>query len=95
MKEYLIGIKLNGNHAVLFTTINGDSTRPFQIANNLWNYTTPWHAGQRLEILAKEWETRGYTVKRFYGTVWDMPTKGHTGNVELIRMDYEKDHWRR
>lgn len=93
MKEYLI--RIESGHTRECTTINGDNTRPFQIANNLWNYTTPWHAAQRLEKLARCWEKLGNTVERFYGTVWDMPATGDHGNEELIRMDYEKDYWRR
>lgn len=87
LKEYLIRIE-NG-HTSECTTIYGDSLRPFMIANNLWNYTTPWHAAQRLEKLAKCWENAGYTVKRVYGSVWDMPTKGNEKNVGLVLLDYE------
>ena len=87
MKEYLIRIE-NG-HTIEYTTIYGDCpSRPFQIANNLWNYSTPWHAAQRLEKLAKSWESHGYTVKRVYGNVWEMPTKGNGANVGLILLDY-------
>ena len=87
MKEYLIRIE-NGRGAE-FTTISGDCpSRPFQIANNLWNYSTPWHAAQRLEKLAKCWESAGLTVKRIYGNVFEMPTKGNGRNVELTLLDY-------
>lgn len=87
MKEYLIRIE-NG-HTSEYTTVYGDSSRPFMIANNLWNYTTPWHAAQRLEKLARSWETHGLTVKRVYGSVWDMPTKGNEKNADLVLLDYE------
>lgn len=69
-------------------TISGDSSRPFQIAHNLWNYSTPWHAAQRLEKLAKSWEGNGIAVIRIYGSIWDMPTTGNEKNVDLIRLDY-------
>jgi hypothetical protein len=86
MKEYLVRIE-NG-HTSECTSISGDSYRSFQIANNLWNYTTPWHAAQRLEKLARSWEKHGFTVKRVYGTVWEMPTTGNKNNVELTLLDY-------
>lgn len=87
MKEYLIRIE-NG-HTSECTTISGDCpSRPFQIANNLWNYTTPGHAARRLEKLAQCWESLGYTVKRVYGNVWEMPTTGNGANVGLILLDY-------
>lgn len=87
MKNYLIRIE-NGRGAE-FTTISGDCpSRPFQIANNLWNYTTPGHAARRLEMLAKSWESNGYTVTRIYGTVWEMPTTGSGANVDLILLEY-------
>ena len=86
MKEYLI--RIENCHSSACTTISGDSSRPFQIAHNLWNYTTPWHAAQRLEKLARSWENHGYTVKRVYGTVWEMPITGNKGNAELILLDY-------
>ena len=87
MKEYLIRIETSRGSEC--TTICGDCPgRPFQIAHNLWNYSTPWHAAQRREKLAKCWENAGYTVKRVYGSVWDMPTKGNQSNVGLILLDY-------
>lgn len=87
MKEYLIRIE-NG-HTSEQTTISGDCpSRPFQIANNLWNYTTPGHAARRLEKLARCWENAGYTVKRVYGTVADMPTRGNEYNLSVILLDY-------
>lgn len=87
MKKYLIGIA--SERSFLFTTISGDiPTRPFTIANNLWNYATPWHAAQRLELLAKAWEKRGRKVKRFYGDVWDMRKTGNTHNVAVTVNDY-------
>ena len=87
MKEYLI--RIENNHSSECTYIYGDCpSRPFSIANNLWNYSTPWHAAQRLEKLAKCWESNGHTVKRVYGSVWDMPVKGNEKNVDLIRLDY-------
>lgn len=86
MKDCLIRIENGrGNQCV---TINGDSSRPFQIAGNLWNYSTPWHAAQRLEKLAKSWEENGFAVTRIYGSVWDMHTSGNDKNIDLIRLDY-------
>ena len=64
-------------------TINGDSLRPFQIANNLWNYHYPGHAAHRLSTIAKIWENIGLTVTKIYGTILDMPTKGNEYNVQL------------
>ena len=86
MKEYLI--RIENSHTSECTTINGDSCRPFMIAHNLWNYTTPGHAARRLEKLARSWESLGYTVKRVYGNVWEMPTTGNGANVGLILLDY-------
>ena len=87
MKEYLI--RIENNHSSECTYIYGDCpSRAFSIANNLWNYSTPWHAAPRLEKLAKCWESNGHTVKRVYGSVWDMPVKGNEKNVDLIRLDY-------
>lgn len=87
MKEYLI--RIENERGSNCTTISGDCpARPFQIANNLWNYTTPGHAARRLEKLAKSWEGLGLNVRRVYGTVWDMPTAGDERNVDLIRLDY-------
>lgn len=88
MKQYLI--RIESGRTSECTYIYGDCpSRPFSIANNLWNYTTPWHAAQRLEKLAKGWENAGLTVKRVYGSVWDMPTKGNEKNVGLVLLDYE------
>lgn len=90
MRQYLIAIQ-SGNHE-LCTHIYGDSpSRPFSIANNLWNYITPWHAAQRLEKLAKSWEARGRDVRRIYGQVRHMPTKGDRDNVWSIIRDYHED----
>lgn len=87
MKYYLIRIETERTYEC--TTISGDCPlRPFQIANNLWNYTAPWHAAQRLEKLARSWESHGYTVKRVYGPVWDMPIKGNRKNAQLVLLDY-------
>lgn len=86
MKQYLIRIETGRNCE--FTTINGDSRRPFQIAHNLWNYTTPGHAGRRLEKIAQAWENNGRQVTRIYGTVGDMPTTGDEFNLEMILLDY-------
>ena len=86
MKKYLIRIETGRNS--VFTTINGDSRRPFQILNNLWNYTTPGHAARRLEKHAKQWENIGNIVTRVYGTVADMPTKGNEFNLEKILLEY-------
>ena len=86
MKEYLIRIEMN-NHSQ-FTTLSGDSIRPFQIAHNLYNYTTPWHAAQRLEKIAKAWEKGGCAVKRVFGSVADMPQKGNEFNIEKTLIDF-------
>lgn len=86
MKEYLI--RIENERGSEQTTINGDSCRPFMIAHNLWNYTTPGRAARRLEMLAKSWENNGYAVKRVYGNVWEMPTTGNGANVGLILLDY-------
>ena len=88
MKKYLIKIKTN--HISESITINGDSIRPFQIAHNLWNYTTPGHAAHRLEKLASSWENNGYTVDRIYGTVLDMPTDGNNFNVGIILKEWKQ-----
>jgi hypothetical protein len=86
MKKYLIRIETGSN--AIFTTINGDSRRPFQIMHNLWNYTTPGHAGRRLEKHARQWENGGRAVTRIYGTVADMPTQGDDFNLEKILLEY-------
>ena len=86
MKKYLIRIETRGQ--AIFTSINGDSRRPFQILNNLWNYTTPGHAARRLEKHARQWENLGNSVTRVYGTVADMPTTGDEFNLEQILLDY-------
>ena len=86
MKKYLIRIETGSN--AIFTTINGDSRRPFQILNNLWNYTTPGHAARRLEKHAAQWEQLGFIVKRVYGTVGDMPTTGDEFNTKSILSHY-------
>ena len=86
MKKYLIRIE-NGRGAECIT-INGDSCRPFMIAHNLWNYTTPGHAARRLENLAQAWENNGYTVKRIFGAVADMPTQGNDFNIEKTLIDF-------
>ena len=86
MKQYLIRIE-NGRGSEC-ATINGDSRRPFMIANNLWNYKTPGHAARRLEKLAQAWEKNGYTVKRIFGAVSDMPATGNNFNVEKILLYY-------
>jgi hypothetical protein len=88
MKKYLIRIETGSNS--VFTTINGDSGRPFQILNNLWNYATPGHAARRLEKHAQQWEQLGFTVKRAYGTVCDMPARGNKFNVDRILLDYSE-----
>ena len=86
MKKYLIRIESGRNCE--FTTINGDSLRPFQIAHNLWNYTTPGHAGQRLEKLARAWEDNGHQVTRIYGSVGEMPTTGNEFNLKSTLIQY-------
>lgn len=82
MNKYLIKIKAN-NGATECITINGDSTRPFQIAHNLWNYLYPGYASHKLNTIAKSWENNGLTVERYYGTIIDMPTQGDQYNVKL------------
>lgn len=88
MKEYLIRIETAHNNESI--TINGDLYRPFMIANNLWNYYSPGHAARRLETIAREWENNGYTVKRIFGAVSDMPSKGNKFNVEKTLFEYSK-----
>lgn len=89
MKKYLIGI-YNTHGSSIFTTINGDTpSRPFSIANNLWNYQTPWTAARRLEMLAQSWEKHGRKVSRFYGTVHDMTKKGNINNAIATIRDFE------
>lgn len=82
MDKYLIKIKAS-NGSTECITINGDSTRPFQIAHNLWNYLYPGHAAHKLNTIAKSWENNGLTVERCYGTIVDMPTQGNQYNVKL------------
>lgn len=81
MKQYLIEIQHNiGN--TLYITIHGDCpSRPFGIAGRLWDYKTPWNAAQRLERIARTWESTGAIVTRIYGTVHDMPTTGNDFNA--------------
>ena len=80
MKKYLIRIESERSSECV--TIYGDTpSRPFIIAHNLWNYSTPGHAAQRLEKLAKAWENNGLTVTRLYGSVQDMPTRGNDFNI--------------
>ena len=90
MKEYLVEIELRETGSRMSTTINGDSLRPFQIAHNLWNYTTPWHAAQRLERIAKTWEVNGFHVIRTYGPVYYMETTGNRDNAIQILRDWEE-----
>lgn len=88
MKKYLIGIESSAGGA-LYTTIYGDTpSRPFSIANNLWNYKTPWTAAQRLEKLAQSWEKRGRRVRRIYGSVYDMPRRGNQFNCGVTVYDF-------
>ena len=87
MNAYLIRIESNNGRKDC-VSINGDSSRPFQIAGNLWNYQCPGHAARRLETLAKAWENNGLSVKRVYGTVFDMPKKGDCHNVGIILSGY-------
>lgn len=90
MKKYLIQIK-NNRGGEEHITINGDSTRPFMIAHNLWNYITPWHAARKLELLAERWEGHGLTVDRIYGTIDNMPTRGDDYNVAITIKEYGGD----
>ena len=87
MKKYLIRIKAN-NGKTEGISINGDSLRPFQIANNFWNYQYPGHAAHKLNTLAKIWQDNGLTVTKIYGTISDMPRKGNEYNVQLILAEY-------
>ena len=86
MKKYLIRIETNRSTEAV--CINGDSLRPFQIANNLWNYTTPWTAAQRLEKLAKAWEGNGVSVRRGYRTAEEMRTKGNEFNLVMMKNEW-------
>lgn len=88
MKEYLI--RIESDRAGECITINGDSRRPFMIAHNLYNYTMPGHAAQRLEKIARAWENNGITVKRIFGTVADMPTCGNEFNVKVTLLDFNQ-----
>lgn len=88
MKKYLIKIKTERTEEQI--TINGDSSRPFMIAHNLWNYVTPWHAARKLELLAENWEGHGHFVERIYGTIDDMPTRGDDYNVAVTIKEYGK-----
>ena len=87
MNKYLIAIKTN-NGASEYITINGDSLRPFQIANNLWNYQYPGYAARKLNTLAKSLESNGLIVTKIYGTISDIPVKGNKYNVELILAEH-------
>ena len=87
MNIYLIRIEADKNKRECIT-INGDSTRPFQIANNLWNYQYPGYASHRLEMLAKNWENNGFKVNRIYGTISDMPKKGNGYNIGIILAEH-------
>lgn len=91
MERYLISIKSeNGNK--LYTSISGDSFRSFAVgsfdAHNLWNYSTPWTAARRLEQIAENWENRGFTVCREYGTILDMPKYGNKFNCDMVIADF-------
>lgn len=89
MKKYLVRIEA-GAGVASFTTIHGDIvTRPFTIAGNLWNYQTPWTAARRLETLAQSWEKHGHTVRRVYGTIYDIPTAGDADNVAATLNDFK------
>lgn len=90
MKEKKYLIRIENGRGSQWTTVDGDLSRPFMIANNLWNYSTPGHAARRLETLARSWESYGYTVTRIYGTVADMPTCGHDFNVQVVLLDYSQ-----
>lgn len=89
MKKYLI--RIESDRSAEAVCINGDSSRPFQIARNLWNYVTPWTAAQRLEKLAQSWESHGHTVRRIYGGVSDMPTRGDSHNVGIILREWRAE----
>lgn len=84
---YLIAIESDGiKHC---TSVYGDTpSRPFSIARNLWNYATPWTAARRLEMIAKSWEKHGHTVRRIYGSIFDMPTKGNSFNVSATLREW-------
>lgn len=90
MNTYLIKIEADSG-AKDCISINGDSLRPFQVANNLWNYQCPGYAARRLETLAKTWENNGFTVKRTYGAVFDMPQKGDSYNIGIILSEYKME----
>ena len=89
MRKYLIRIETERGAECV--TIYGDTpSRPFIIAHNLWNYSTPGHAAQRLEKLAKAWENNGLTVTRLYGSVQDMPTRGNDFNIAQTLRDWRE-----
>ena len=87
MNKYLIKIKANNGTSECIT-INGDSFRPFQIANNLWNYQYLGHAAHKLNTLAKIWENNGLIVTKIYGTILDIPIKGNDYNVKIILAEH-------
>lgn len=88
LKSYLIRIE-GGRGRCEYVSIYGDcACRPFSIAHNLWNYTSPGHAARRLERLAAAWESHGIQVQRVYGTIDDMPTKGNEFNVAVTLRDF-------
>lgn len=95
MKKYLIRIEStreDGAKLMELTTVYGDTpSRPFMIAGNLWNYTTPSHAAQRLEKLAKAWEKNGFIVNRIYGTVADMPMRGDEYNACMTMREWKAE----
>lgn len=89
MKRYLIRIENNCNGCELIHIYGDTPTRPFSIAHNLWNYAKPGHAARRLEMLAQSWEKNGLTVKRIYGSIVDMPTKGNEFNAAATIHEYK------
>ena len=84
MKQYLIGIRSDRGDELVVHVYGDCPSRPFSIAGNLWNYTTPWHAAQQLKRLARSWSCCGHKVTGIYGSVQDMPTKGDDYNVYAI-----------
>jgi hypothetical protein len=93
MRKYLIRIESDGlTKKSECVTVYGDTpSRPFIIARNLWNYATPWTAARRLEMLARAWEGHGFQVRRFYGTVEDMPTRGNAHNVAMTLREWSTE----
>lgn len=92
MKEYIISVsakRKDGTYIEEHITVYGDCpSRPFSIAHNLWNYTTPWTAAQRIKKIGKAWENNGLNVDYIYGTIDDMPINGDEYNAYMTVKEY-------